>query len=48
MLGVPVRTPDELRRRRAEGFALLGYGPDYLLLGDAARAGMAAFEDVER
>ena len=48
VLGVPVRTPDELRRRRAEGFALLGYGPDYLLLGDAARAGMAAFEDVER
>lgn len=43
-LGVPVRTPAELVRRRNEGFKLFGFGPDYLLLGDAARAGIAAFK----
>jgi 4-hydroxy-2-oxoheptanedioate aldolase len=43
-LGVPVRTVAELLRRRAEGFKLFGFGPDYLLLADAARAGVAAFE----
>jgi 2-keto-3-deoxy-L-rhamnonate aldolase RhmA len=43
-LGVPVRTVDELERRRAEGFTLLGFGPDYLLVADAARAAVAAFE----
>jgi 4-hydroxy-2-oxoheptanedioate aldolase len=44
-LGVPVRTVAELLRRRAEGFKLFGFGPDYLLLADAARAGVAAFEN---
>jgi 4-hydroxy-2-oxoheptanedioate aldolase len=43
-LGVPVRTVDELERRRAEGFTLLAFGPDYLLVADAARAAVAAFE----
>jgi 4-hydroxy-2-oxoheptanedioate aldolase len=45
-LGVPVRTPEELRRRRAEGFSFFGFGPDYLLLGDAARAGLEAFAEA--
>ena len=44
VLGVPVRTTDELVKRRGEGFKLFGFGPDYLLLADAARAGIAAFE----
>jgi 2-keto-3-deoxy-L-rhamnonate aldolase RhmA len=42
--GIGVSTPDQLRQRRAEGFTWLGYGPDYQLLADAARAGLAAFE----
>jgi 4-hydroxy-2-oxoheptanedioate aldolase len=47
-LGIPVRTPEELRRRREEGFSLFGFGPDYLLLGDAARAGLAAFAETPK
>jgi 2-keto-3-deoxy-L-rhamnonate aldolase RhmA len=43
-LGVPVRTPDEVERRLGQGFSLLGLGPDYLLLADAARLGLRAFE----
>jgi len=42
-LGIPVRSAAELHRRRAEGFKLFGFGPDYLLLADAARAGLDAF-----
>ena len=45
--GVPVGigegTPDALRKRQAEGFTLLAYGPDYNLLAAAARAGLDAF-----
>jgi 2-keto-3-deoxy-L-rhamnonate aldolase RhmA len=43
-LGVPVRTPGEVARRLGEGFGLLGLGPDYLLLADAASSGLQAFE----
>ena len=41
--GVGVSTPEQLRQRHAQGFTWLGYGPDYFLLADAARAGLAAF-----
>ncbi|MBC7810633.1 MAG: 2,4-dihydroxyhept-2-ene-1,7-dioic acid aldolase [Burkholderiales bacterium] len=41
--GIGASTPEQLRQRRAEGFTLLGYGPDYYLLVEAARAGIAAF-----
>jgi 4-hydroxy-2-oxoheptanedioate aldolase len=45
-IGVPVRTPAEVLERRSEGFSLLGLGPDYLLLADAARGGLEAFQGM--
>jgi hypothetical protein len=32
-----------LQRRQAQGFTVLGYGPDYYLLLQAARAGLEVF-----
>jgi 2-keto-3-deoxy-L-rhamnonate aldolase RhmA len=45
-LGMPVRTPGELLQRRDQGFTFLGFGPDYALLADAAKAANAAFREV--
>ncbi len=42
-IGMGGRTPEQLRQRVARGFTFVGYGPDYALLGDAMRAGIAAF-----
>jgi 4-hydroxy-2-oxoheptanedioate aldolase len=42
--GMGANTPEQLRQRRAEGFTWLAYGPDYQLLADVARSGLAAFE----
>jgi 4-hydroxy-2-oxoheptanedioate aldolase len=41
--GIGATTPGELRDRQTQGFTLLGYGPDYYLLANAARAALAAF-----
>ena len=38
------RTPDNLRKLQQQGVTFLGYGPDYALLVDAARAGLAAID----
>ena len=43
-MGMGVSTPDDLRKRMAQGFTFLGYGPDYFMLIDAAQAGLAAFQ----
>jgi 2-dehydro-3-deoxyglucarate aldolase len=43
-IGFGAATPEELRRRQQEGFTFLGYGPDYYLLAEAARAGLAVFQ----
>jgi 4-hydroxy-2-oxoheptanedioate aldolase len=40
--GIGVGTPDQLRRRQDQGFTLLGYGPDYIMLAKAAREGVAS------
>jgi 4-hydroxy-2-oxoheptanedioate aldolase len=45
-LGVPVRTPGEMVKRHRQGFTFFGYGPDYLLLTDAARSGLDAFRSA--
>jgi len=42
-IGIGSGTPEELRRRRQEGFTFQVYGTDYQLLGDAARAGVELF-----
>jgi 2-keto-3-deoxy-L-rhamnonate aldolase RhmA len=40
--GIGSSTPDQLRRRRDQGFTLLGYAPDYVMLANAAREGVAS------
>lgn len=42
-VGVGAATPEELRSRQQEGFTFLACAPDYYLLADAARAGLAVF-----
>ena len=42
-LGIGAATPEDLVRWRDRGLTFLGYGPDYMLLANAARAGIDAF-----
>jgi len=42
-IGIGGASPEDLRQRKAQGFTMLGYGPDFYLLADAARAGVEAF-----
>lgn len=43
-VGFGASTPDQLRKRQAQGLTFLAYGGDYRLMVDAARAGLAAFD----
>jgi 4-hydroxy-2-oxoheptanedioate aldolase len=43
-IGFGESTPEGLQRRQAQGFTVLGYGPDYYLLLQAARAGLEVFK----
>lgn len=43
-IGFGESTPEGLKQRQAQGFTVLGYGPDYYLLLQAARAGLEAFK----
>ncbi len=45
-IGIGSGTPEELRRRREQGFTFQVYGTDYQLLGDAARAGVDRFRSL--
>jgi 2-keto-3-deoxy-L-rhamnonate aldolase RhmA len=40
--GIGAGTPDQVRRRRDQGFTLIGYGPEYVMLAGAAREGVAS------
>jgi 2-keto-3-deoxy-L-rhamnonate aldolase RhmA len=42
-LGIGASTPADVRHWRDRGLTFLGYGPDYMLLDSAARAGLEAF-----
>ena len=42
-LGTGSATPEDLVRWRDRGLTFLGYGPDFVLLANAARAGVEAF-----
>ena len=46
-VGVSWRTPEELRRRQAQGATFLRYGSDYSILASAARAGVEAFREAQ-
>jgi hypothetical protein len=37
-----------LRRRQAQGFTFVGYGPEYALMAAAARAGLDIFDRESR
>ncbi len=41
-VGTGASTPDQLAARREQGFTFLTFGPDYMLMASAARAGLAA------
>ncbi len=43
-IGFGESAPAGLQRRQAQGFTVLGYGPDYSLLLQAARAGLEVFK----
>lgn len=43
-IGFGESTPEGLQRRQVQGFTVLGYGPDYYLLLQAARAGLEVFK----
>ena len=43
-IGMGARTPEQLRQNIERGFTMVGYGPDYAMLLNAARAGLDAFE----
>jgi hypothetical protein len=45
--GIGSSTPDQLRHRRSQGFTLLSYAPDYLMLANAAREGIAGLRGQE-
>jgi 4-hydroxy-2-oxoheptanedioate aldolase len=42
-VGNGAATPDGVVALRAQGFSFIGFGPDYALLANAARAGVEAF-----
>ena len=43
-IGFGESTPEGLQRCQAQGFTVLGYGPDYYLLLQAARTGLEVFK----
>jgi len=46
-VGTGCSTPEELVRRKREGFNFLAFGSDYGLLGQSARVGLDAFRQSE-
>ena len=43
-IGSGTSTPEGLKAEQAKGVTFLNYGPDYAMLAEAARAGLAAFD----
>jgi 4-hydroxy-2-oxoheptanedioate aldolase len=43
-IGTGASTPAQVQQLQARGYTVIGYGPDYVLMADAARAGLAAFK----
>jgi 2-keto-3-deoxy-L-rhamnonate aldolase RhmA len=42
-IGIHAMSPDQLQKRQLQGFRMISYSTDYMMLADAARAGLAAF-----
>ena len=47
-VGIHAITPDQLRQRQAQGFNMISYSTDYMMLAEAARVGLAAFNREPR
>jgi 2-keto-3-deoxy-L-rhamnonate aldolase RhmA len=43
-IGSGASTPGQVQALQASGHRVIGYGPDYVMLAEAARAGLAAFK----
>jgi len=43
-IGIHAMSPDQLQRRQSQGFRMISYSTDYMMLADAAKAGLAAFK----
>jgi 2-keto-3-deoxy-L-rhamnonate aldolase RhmA len=43
-MGIHAMNPDQLLARQAQGFRMISYSTDYMMLADAARAGLSAFK----
>ena len=43
-IGIHAVTPEQLEKRQSQGFRMISYSTDYLLMTEAARAGLAAFK----
>ncbi len=43
-IGIHAMTPDQLVKRQAQGFQMISYSTDYMMLADAARVGLSAFK----
>lgn len=41
--GIHAFNPDQLRQRQAQGFTMISYSTDYVMLAEAAKTGLAAF-----
>jgi len=42
-MGIHAFNPDQLRQRQSQGFTMISYSTDYVMLAEAARTGLAAF-----
>jgi 4-hydroxy-2-oxoheptanedioate aldolase len=42
-IGIHAMTPEQLGKRQAQGFRMISYSTDYMLMAEAARAGLSAF-----
>jgi len=43
-IGIHAMTPEQMQKRQAQGFRMISYSTDYMLLADAVRAGLSAFK----
>jgi 2-dehydro-3-deoxyglucarate aldolase len=43
-IGIHAMTPEQLGKRQAQGFQMISYSTDYMLMAEAARTGLSAFK----
>jgi 2-keto-3-deoxy-L-rhamnonate aldolase RhmA len=43
-IGIHAITPEQLGKRQAQRFRMISYSTDYMLMAEAARAGLSAFK----